>query len=172
MSPAQPRRTTEGVRPMAFRAFEGNLPERGVRLMLAAIAAACVLLAGPAGRAGFRPLPESGAQVNDDPANSIDPSQDAGVSDVAGGTVVAGNVQVPWATFEQKVADGEQQIFVRAFKKDAWVTQGSPASLNIDPNAEAEAPSIDFAGAGRTVPWVAWYEPVARLGWPTNIFAS
>ena len=52
------------------------------------------------------------------------------------------------------------------------MTQGSPASLNIDPTEEAEAPSIDFAGAGRTVPWVAWYEPSAASGWPTNIFAS
>ena len=49
---------------------------------------------------------------------------------------------------------------------------GIPASLNIDPTQEAEAPSIDFAGTGRTVPWVAWYEPSAAAGWPTNIFAS
>ena len=79
---------------------------------------------------------------------------------------------MPWATFEQKVAGDEQQIFVRAFKNGAWVTQGFPASLNIDPTEEAEAPSIDFAGTGRTVPWVAWYEPNAASGWPTNIFAS
>src|SRR5205814_8800482 len=57
-------------------------------------------------------------------------------------------------------------------KNGAWVTQGFPASLNIDPTQEAEAPSIDFAGTGRTVPWVAWYEPSAAAGWPTNIFAS
>jgi hypothetical protein len=145
---------------------------RRAQLTLAAVAAAGVLLAGPAvARAAFLPLPASGAQVNDDPANTIDPSQDAGVSDVTGGAVTAGKVEVPWATFEQKAGDG-QQIFVRAFKNGAWVTQGFPASLNIDPTAEAEAPSIDFAGAGRTVPWVAWYEPIAALGWPTNIFAS
>ncbi len=128
------------------------------------------ILASPAS-AAFVSLPSSGAQVNDDAANSIDPKQDAGLVDVAGGTVVAGNVQVPWATFEQKLGDS-QQIFVRAFKNGAWVTQGSPASLNIDPTVEAEAPSIDFAGAGRTVPWVAWYEPSFHFGDPTNIFAS
>src|SRR5882724_1603225 len=138
-------------------------------LMLAALTAAGTLVATPPARAAFLPLPASGAQVNDDPANSIDPRQDAGVSDVTGGALTAGKAPVPWATFEQKVADGEQQIFVRAFKNGAWVTQG--ASLNIA-DEEAEAPSIDFAGAGRTVPWVAWYEPVAALGWPTNIFAS
>jgi len=121
--------------------------------------------------AAFVSLPASGAQVNDDPANQIDPNQDAGLVDAAGGTVVAGNPAVPWATFEQKLGDS-QQIFVRAFKNGAWVTQGSPASLNIDPRVEAEAPSIDFAGAGRTVPWVAWYEPNVNFGEPTNIFAS
>lgn len=128
------------------------------------------MLASPAS-AAFVSLPASGAQVNDDAVNSIDPKQDAGLADVAGGTVVAGNVQVPWATFEQKIAES-QQIFVRAFKNGAWVTQGSPASLNIDPAVEAEAPSIDFAGPGRTVPWVAWYEPSSHFGEPTNIFAS
>jgi hypothetical protein len=140
-------------------------------LLVAAITAATALAATPPARAAFLPLPASGAQVNDDPANSIDPSQDAGVSDVAGGAVTAGKVPVPWATFEQKVADREQQIFVRAFKNGAWVTQGFPASLNVA-DEKAEGPSIDFAGPGRTVPWVAWYEPNAALSWPTNIFAS
>ncbi|TMB13617.1 MAG: hypothetical protein E6J71_22385 [Deltaproteobacteria bacterium] len=129
------------------------------------------LAPAPPASAAFVSLPSNGAQVNDDAANSIDPKQDAGLVDVAGGTVVAGNVQVPWATFEQKLGDS-QQIFVRAFKNGAWVTQGVPASLNIDPTVEAEAPSIDFAGAGRTVPWVAWYEPNVHFGDPTNIFAS
>src|SRR2546422_8873711 len=144
---------------------------RRLRLTIAGLAAVGVLLAGQAARAAFLPLPANGSQVNNDVANAIDPSQDAGVSDVAGGTVTAGKVQVPWATFEQKPGDS-QQIFVRAFKNGAWVTQGFPASLNIAPTAEAEAPSIDFAGAGRTVPWVSWYEPNARFGDPTNIFAS
>ena len=76
---------------------------------------------------------------------------------------------MPWATFEQ-AAGSAQQIFVRAFKNGQWVTQGP--SLNIDRNVEAEAPSIDFAGAGRTVPWDAWYEPSAPLGGEKQIFAS
>jgi len=142
-----------------------------LRRALAVLTTAGVLMLPLTARAAFLPLPADGSQVNDDDTNSIDRKQDAGVSDVAGGTLVAGKVQVPWATFEQKVAT-TQQIFVRAFKNGAWVTQGFPASLNIDTNQEAEAPSIDFAGAGRTVPWVAWYEPSAALGWPTNIFAS
>ncbi len=156
---------------MQSRPSEVTTRARRLRLTIAGLAAVGVLLAGPAARAAFLPLPANGSQVNNDVANAIDPNQDAGVSDVAGGTVTAGKVQVPWATFEQKTGDS-QQIFVRAFKNGAWVTQGFPASLNIDPTAEAEAPSIDFAGAGRTVPWVAWYEPNAAFGPPTNIFAS
>jgi hypothetical protein len=157
---------------MPFRHSEAITRARRIPLMLAALTAASALLATPVTRAAFLPLPATGAQVNDDPVNSIDPSLAAGISDVAGGAVTAGKVEVPWATFEQRVAGGEQQIFVRAFKNGAWVTQGLPASLNIDPTEEAEAPSIDFAGTGRTVPWVAWYEPSAAAGWPTNIFAS
>jgi hypothetical protein len=133
-------------------------------LGLATMLAGTLASASPAS-AAFVSLPSSGPQVNDDAANSIDPNQDAGLVDVAGGTVVPGNNAVPWAAFEQKVGRS-QQIFVRAFKNGAWVTQGSPASLNIDPTVEAEAPSIDFAGAGRIVSWVAWYEPNVHFGDP------
>ena len=115
-------------------------------------------------------LPSDGTQVNDDAAAGIDRTRDAGVSDVVGGSLVAGAPNVPWAAFEQKTA-GSQQIFVRAFKNGRWVTQGQ--SLNIRPDQQAEAPSIDFAGTGRKVPWTAWYEPNANLpGARTNIFAS
>src|SRR5436305_869326 len=113
-----------------------------------------------------------GVQVNDDPANGILADQPAGASDVVGGSL-AGGVNVPWATFEQHTGPGDaQQIFVRAFKNGRWTTQGEPASLNIRRDQEAEAPSIDFAGAGRRVPRVGWYEPSPDLGGATNIFAS
>jgi len=49
--------------------------------MLAALTAANALLTAPVARAAFLPLPANGAQVNDDPANSIDPSLAAGISD-------------------------------------------------------------------------------------------
>src|SRR6185295_12854031 len=109
--------------------------------------AATLVAAGTAG--AVIGLPQDGTQVNDDIANGIDPAQDAGVSDIVGGSLAAGGARVPWSTFEQR-AGSAQRIFVRAFKNGRWVTQGQ--SLNIDPGAEAEAPSIDFAGAGRTVP--------------------
>jgi hypothetical protein len=136
------------------------------RAVLGGVAAALVA-AGTAG--AVVGLPADGSQVNNDPAVGIDPNQNAGVSDVVGGSLVAGGPRVPWATFEQKSGDS-QQIFVRAFKNGQWVTQGQ--SLNIDQKVEAEAPSIDFAGAGRTVPWDAWYEPNAALGGQKQIFAS
>ena len=136
------------------------------RATLVGVAAALVA-AGSAG--AVIGLPSDGSQVNNDPAAGIDPNQNAGVSDVVGGSLVAGGPRVPWATFEQQ-AGGAQRIFVRAFKNGQWVTQGP--SLNIDQNVEAEGPSIDFAGAGRTVPWDAWYEPNAALGGENQIFAS
>ena len=111
----------------------------------AALAGVVAFLVGGGSAAAVLRLPADGSQVNNDPAAGIDPAQNAGVSDVVGGSLAAGGPRVPWATFEQQ-AGGAQRIFVRAFKNGQWVTQGP--SLNIDPNVEAEAPSIDFAGAG------------------------
>jgi hypothetical protein len=128
-----------------------------------------VLLGGGTATAAVLGLPANGAQVNNDPASGIDPAQNAGLSDVAGGSLAPGGARVPWAAFEQ-AAGGAQHIFVRAFKNGQWVTQG--LSLNISAGAEAEGPSIDFAGAGRNVPWASWYEPNAALGGETQVFAS
>ena len=139
--------------------FRGAVVVAGVLLL-------CVV---GSGAAAVLNLPLDGSQVNNDPANGIDPSQSAGVSDVVGGSLTAGGPRVPWATFEQQSGNA-QHIFVRAFKNGQWVTEG--ASLNIDPNAVAEAPSIDFAGAGRTVPWASWYEPNVALGGAKQVFAS
>jgi len=129
--------------------------------------AAVLVAAGTAG--AVIGLPADGSQVNNDPAVGIDPNQNAGASDVVGGSLAAGGARVPWATFEQQAGDA-QRIFVRAFKGGQWVTQGQ--SLNINPNVKAETPSIDFAGAGRTVPWDAWAEPSPALGGEKQIFAS
>src|SRR5919197_5516293 len=91
------------------------------RALLGGVAAALVA-AGSAG--AVIGLPADGSQVNNDPAVGIDPNQNAGVSDIVGGSLAAGGARVPWATFEQAKADGSQQIFVRAFKGGKWVTQG------------------------------------------------
>jgi hypothetical protein len=143
-----------------------RLRRRGAVVTAAAIATLGISTAAHA--VPFISLP----QVNNDPANGIDPHQSAGVNDVVGGSLVAGAQRVPWATFEQK-SGSSQQIFVRALKNGKFITEGNPASLNIDQSKEAEAPSIDFAGTNRTVPWVSWYEPSDHLpGGATNIFAS
>src|SRR3954451_24525485 len=136
-----------------------TMSHRFVRVAVASTAAS-LLAAGTA--AAVVGLPADNSQVNNDPAAAIDPHQNAGVSDIVGGSLAAGGARVPWATFEQAAGNGAQRIFVRAFKNGQWVTQGP--SLNIDPGVKAEAPSIDFAGAGRTVPWDAWYEPNKALG--------
>ena len=138
---------------------------RAKRLTVLAIVASLVCAAGA--YAAVAGLP-AGVQVNND-LPAIDPAQDAGLTDLTAGTVTAGNARVPWVTFSQKSGAG-QQIFVRAFKNGQWVTQGK--SLNISPGVEAEGPSIDFAGATRTVPWAAWYEPNAALGGKLQVFAS
>jgi hypothetical protein len=137
----------------------------------ALLAVLAVLAVAGTASAALLGLPSNGSQVNDDPAAGIDPAQDAGLSDAVGGSLVAGGGRVPWGTFEQKRGSA-QLIFTRAFKDGRWTTQGG--ALNIDPTVEAEAPSIDFAGPGRTVPWDAWYEPNSHLsgGTPTQIFAS
>jgi hypothetical protein len=137
------------------------------RAFAVAIVAGLVCTAGA--YAAVLGLPTDGSQVNSDIASGIDPQQDAGVSDIVGGSLAENGPRVPWATFEQK-SGSSQQIFVRAFKNGQWVTQGP--SLNISPGVEAEAPSIDFAGAGRNVPWDSWYEPNAALGGEKQIFAS
>ena len=149
---------------------EGGLPPARTRtfaIVTTFLLIAMLILAGSAA-ASIVQLPP-GAQVNDDPAVGIDRNQDAGVSDVVGGSLT-GAVNVPWASFEQK-SGSAQEIFVRSFANGHWTSRG--ISLNIDPAKEAEAPSIDFAGANRTVPWVSWYEPNDKLpGGETNIFAS
>jgi hypothetical protein len=136
----------------------------------AAIAALAILAlsAGPV-LAAITGLPADGTQVNKDGANGIDPTKNGGHSDVAGGSLAAGGTEVPWIAFEQKATVG-RHIFVRSFAAGAWTTRGQ--SLNIDTSVKANAPTIDFAGPGRTVPWVTWYEPNATLGGKTQIFAS
>src|SRR5205085_1273529 len=97
---------------------------------------------------------------------------------------------VPWAIFRQQETNGspppQDQVFSRSFAAGKWTTRGngtvggrssaSPTfsgSLNFDQGKDGEAPSIDFAGAGRTVPWATWYELTSGSGFGSNnIFAS
>ncbi|MBV8733297.1 MAG: hypothetical protein JO120_00810, partial [Solirubrobacterales bacterium] len=153
-----------------------------------------VLLAAAGSAVAFQPLPP-GAQVNDDLAAGINKNfsvgnEDPTNSDIVGGSLVAGKPAVPWAIFRQRETNGSSppadQIFVRSFANGVWTTRGigtvggrssaSPqfrGSLNFDQGQDGEAPSIDFAGAGRTVPWATWYENTTGTGFGNNnVFAS
>ncbi len=127
-------------------------------------------LAGAAG--AVVGLPADGSRVDDDPRGDR-PRQDPGVVDAVGGSLVAGGAGR--AVGDLRARDERQpQVFVRAFKNGAWVTQGtgtvngassaSPRSrlAELRPGQRGGGPSIDFAGPGRTVPWATWYEDHSR----------
>jgi hypothetical protein len=152
-------------------------------------AMAALVGAGPA--LAFAPLPPGG-QVNDDLAAGINRTlsvngQNPANADVVGGALTANKVAVPWAIFRQSEAGGaHDQVFSRSFAQGAWTTRGSgtvggsssasptfSGSLNFDQSQDGEAPAIDFAGAGRTVPWATWYETTTGVGFANNnVFAS
>ncbi len=159
---------------------------RRARIALVVTVAA---LAGAGSAAAFQALPP-GAQVNDDVAAGINPAlsvsgENPTNADVVGGALVAGKPAVPWSIFRQQTT-GHDQIFSRSFAGGAWTTRGNgtvggrssarpdfSGSLNFDQGQDGEAPAIDFAGAGRTVPWATWYENTTGSGFDTNnIFAS
>jgi hypothetical protein len=178
-------RSSRGERTIEHR------PAKRAGIISASATALAALLLSAAGASAFLPLP-SGAQVNDDPAAGIIPSlsvsgEDPANADVVGGALTAGKVAVPWAIFRQQESGGaHDQIFVRSFAGGAWTTRGTgtvggrssltptfPGSLNFDQGQDGEAPSIEFAGAGRTVPWASWYEDTSGAGFGTeNVFAS
>jgi hypothetical protein len=162
------------------------------RIVLLTVVVAAVTGAGTAWAFGGLP---PGTQVNNDPGSGINPTlnvsgEDPANADVVGGSLVAGKRAVPWAIFRQQETNAapppHDQIFSRSFATGAWTTRGigtvggvssaSPSfkgSLNFDQGQNGEAPSIDFAGGGRAVPWATWYED--RPGTPfgnNNIFAS
>ncbi len=160
----------------------------------AGLAGAIVLLASAGSAWALQALPPGG-QVNDDAAAGINKAisvsgEDPTNADVVGGALTAGKPAVPWAIFRQQETNSSSppadQVFVRSFAQGAWTTRGngtvggrssaSPqfiGSLNFDQGQDGEAPSIDFAGAGRAVPWATWYENTTGAGFGTNnIFAS
>jgi hypothetical protein len=141
--------------------------------------------------AALQALPPGG-QVNADLAAGINPAlsvsgDNPSNADVVGGALTAGKPAVPWAIFRQQESGGHHdQIFSRSFAGGAWTTRGSgtvggrssaaptfSGSLNFDQGSDGEAPAIDFAGTGRTVPWATWYENTSGTGFgEDNVFAS
>jgi hypothetical protein len=156
-----------------------------------ALAGTVAVLASAGSAFALQGLP-SGGQVNNDPAAGINPAQSVGAddpanADVVGGALTAGKPAVPWAAFQQ-TSGTKDQIFSRSFAGGAWTTRGAgtvggrssvsstiSGSLNFDQGQDGEVPSIDFAGAGRTVPWATWYENTTSTDASfnnDNIFAS
>jgi hypothetical protein len=150
-----------------------------------------MLMLAAAALAAFQQLPPGG-QVNNDPGSGINPAlsvsgEEPANSDVVGGALNAGKPAVPWAVFRQQESGGaHDQVFSRSFAAAAWTTRGvgtvggqssaAPTfkgSLNFNQRVDGEAPAIDFAGAGRTVPWATWYENTLGSAFNNNnIFAS
>jgi len=168
----------------------GRRPRRRRRLTTILALGVLIALATAAAAAAFQALPP-GAQVNDDPAAGINPAlsvsgEDPTNADVVGGSLVATKPAVPWAVFRQEETGARDQIFSRSFAGGAWLTRGNgtvggrssanplfTGSLNFDQTQDGEAPAIDFAGAGRTVPWATWYENTLGNGFgANNVFAS
>jgi hypothetical protein len=158
------------------------------------LAVAVVALATTGSALALQALPP-GLQVNDDHAAGIDKAisvsgQDPTNADVVGGSLTAGKPAVPWAVFRQQETNGSpppnDQVFARSFAGGKWTTRGNGTvggrssagplfggSLNFDQNQDGEAPAIDFAGTGRTVPWATWYENTTGTGFANNnVFAS
>ncbi|MGO9753388.1 MAG: hypothetical protein ACLP22_18140 [Solirubrobacteraceae bacterium] len=152
-------------------AGRGRTPWRLGRRLFVVAAIVTIAVAGSAYGA-FVGLPLGGAQINNDPP-TIDPTQNVNVSDLTAGSLT-GAARNPWVAFAQaQTGSSAVNIVVRAFNGGAWQTEGFPESLNHDSTQAAASPSIDFTGANRTVPWVAWDEPVTATAFGTaNIFAS
>jgi hypothetical protein len=168
-----------------------GIQKRKLRRPGVAVAGVAAVLAAAGTASAFQALPPGG-QVNSDVAAGINPAlsvsgEDPTNADVVGGALTAGKVAVPWAIFRQQEAGAaKNQVFSRSFAAGAWTTRGagtvggsssaSPTflgSLNFDQTQDGEAPAIDFAGTGRTVPWASWYEDTTGTGFgKENIFAS
>ena len=167
---------------------------RRVRGSLALVLGAVVVLVTAGAALAFQVLP-SGGQVNDDLAAGINKTisvngEEPTNADVTGGALTAGAPAVPWAIFRQQETNAapppHDQVFSRSFAGGKWTTRGngtvggrssaSPTftgSLNFSQLQDGEAPSIDFAGAGRTVPWATWYELTTGSNFGNNnLFAS
>src|SRR3984957_19273705 len=180
-------------RPFSSHQLRGpmGIQRRKLRRRGVAVAGTVAVLTAAGTASAFQGLPP-GAQVNDDIGSGINPAlsvsgEDPTNADVVGGALTAGEVAVPWAIFRQyESGSAHDQVFSRSFAAGAWATRGvgtvggrssaAPTfsgSLNFDQGQDGEAPAIEFAGAGRTVPWATWYEDTSGPGFDAeNVFAS
>ncbi len=101
-------------------------------LRAAAVASALALVVGVSSAGAAFVI---GPQVNDDPAAGIDPNQPLSSenpdSDLVGGALTAGKVNVPWSIFRQTTT-GKDQIFVAVVPAAAWRPPGASAPWAAD----------------------------------------
>ncbi len=90
---------------------------------------------------------------------NVDHSKNASDPFVTAGSLNGGDT-TPWMVWTEEGANGKQQVIVEHLDpttKDKFVQVGG--SLNVNPNSNAEGPSITFLG---NVPYVAWSEEVGN----------
>ena len=131
-------------------------PFRRRRLAPAALVAV-LALTGTASAAVVG-LPADGTQVNDDPAARIDPNQDAGVSDVAGGAVTAGKAQ---GAVGDVRAEGRRRRSRPSSARSRTALDDAGAPLAERRGTRRPRRLDRLRRRGTPVPWVAWYEPNA-----------
>ena len=146
-----------------------EVPVRARILRRAALAGAGAALIAAGSAGAVAGLPSDGAQVNDDPA-PIDPGAERRASDVAGGALAAGGPACPGRRSSRSV--GRLAADLRPRLQERRLGDAGSRVAQHRPDAEAEAPSIDFAGRGshRALGRLVRAERAARR--PTNIFAS
>lgn len=107
---------------------------------------------------GFKWINVPACDPNDETTCSLNtnPLKDAKDASMAAGSLVAGESTVPWIAWPEIGANGKWQILVSRLDTDtrnSFLPVG--ASLNVDPNHDAQGPIITFVG---NVPYVVWSE--------------
>jgi hypothetical protein len=107
---------------------------------------------------GFKWINVPACDPNDETTCTLNtnPLKDAKDASMAAGSLVAGESTVPWIAWPEIGANGKWQILVSRLDTDtrnSFLPVG--ASLNVDPNHDAQGPIITFVG---NVPYVVWLE--------------
>src|SRR5581483_10395543 len=101
----------------------------------------------------------TGAEDEEKCTLNVDHSKNASDPFVTAGSLTEGDTS-PWIVWTEEGANGKKQVIVEHLDpttKDKFVKVGG--SLNVNPNSNAEGPSITFLG---NVPYVAWSEAVGN----------
>lgn len=101
----------------------------------------------------------TGAADEDQCALNVNPAEDANDPFIASGSL-SGGAPSPWVVWTEVGPNSKTQVFVSRLDPDSkskFLHVGG--SLNVNPDSNAEGPSITFLG---NVPYVAWSEQVGN----------